>query len=79
MIRITTDADQDKAALDSIIRVIQNPRNYNLGGRNCSEFVSDVLTAARVPSGSQLPWIPNELFDSLSKRYPGVAGPFRKQ
>jgi RHS repeat-associated protein len=78
VIRITTDADQDKAALDSIIRAIQNPGNYNLGGRNCSEFVSGVMTAARVPSGSQLPWIPNELFDSLSKRYPSVAGPFRK-
>jgi hypothetical protein len=38
-----------------------------------------VLRAADRPSGSQLPWVPNDLFDSLSGRYPGVPGPpFRR-
>jgi hypothetical protein len=70
MIVIHTRPDQDKLAFQAIQERYLTPGEFNLYGRNCSEFVRDVLDQAGVGLPHEaVDLFPSEYFKRLTAEY----------
>jgi RHS repeat-associated protein len=76
VITLDTTIEQERAILDFIIKRIEHPGSYTMGGRNCGSFVAEALEAGGLEtSGSPFP---RSLMQDIIQRHRSTLLPRRR-